>query len=199
MIFNDKICGMNDAENFSNLTKRNEKCYRELHALNKKPKNIQMKKLLAVTLFIICAKFSMAQTEQSSLYRRAIGIKFPGGFSVTYKQFVTQTNNIEAQATAWNKGFRLSGLYEFNFYSFNTVEGLAWFVGPGVHLGFWKDQYSKDYNSKADFGIDGIIGLDYKFKDLPINVSLDWQPSVTLVGSAGFVPAYGGLGIRYTF
>jgi hypothetical protein len=78
----------------------------------------------------------------------------------------------------------MSGLYEFNFYSFNNVEGLAWFVGPGVHLGFWKDQYQKDYNSKADFGIDGIIGLDYKFRGVPINVSLDWEPSITLVGTA---------------
>jgi hypothetical protein len=167
-----------------------------MHDINK---FCSMKKLFAATLLIICAKFSFAQTEQPSTYRRAIGIKFPGGFSVTYKKFVTQSNNIEAQVTAWNKGFRMSGLYEFNFYSFNNVEGLAWFAGPGVHLGFWKDQYQKDYDSKADFGIDGIIGLDYKFKTVPVNVSLDWQPSITLVGTAGFTPSYGGIGVRYTF
>ena len=159
----------------------------------------KMKKIFAIALFIICAKFSFAQTEPSSTYRQAIGIKFPGGFSVTYKKFVTQSNNLEAQVTAWNKGFRMSGLYEFNFYSFNNVEGLAWFVGSGVHLGFWKDQYQKDYNSKADFGIDGIIGLDYKFRGVPINVSLDWEPSITLVGTAGFTPSYGGFAVRYTF
>lgn len=158
-----------------------------------------MKKFFIATLLLICAKISIAQTTQSSTYNRAIGIKFPGGFSVTYKKFVTQTNNLEAQVTAWNKGFRMSGLYEFNFYSFNTIDGLAWFAGPGVHLGFWKEQYSKDYNSKADFGVDGIIGLDYKFKDIPVNVSLDWEPSVTLVGSAGFTPSYGGFAVRYTF
>ena len=156
-----------------------------------------MKKILIVTLLISCTKLSFAQTN--SMYHQAIGIKVPGGFSVTYKKFLTQTHNIEAQATIWNKGFRLSGLYEFNFYSFDKVEGLAWFVGPGAHIGFWKQTYQKDYNSKADFGIDGIIGLDYKFKDVPVNVSLDWQPSVTLVGSAGFTPAYGGIAVRYTF
>jgi len=49
----------------------------------------KMKKIFAIALFIICAKFSFAQTEPSSTYRQAIGIKFPGGFSVTYKKFVT--------------------------------------------------------------------------------------------------------------
>lgn len=136
---------------------------------------------------------------QENTYNRALGVKFPGGFSVTYKKFVTNTNNIEAQVTLWNKGYRMSGLYEFNFYSFNTVEGLSWFVGPGVHLGFWKDTLQKTYNSKVDFGVDGIIGLDYKIKNLPINLSLDWEPSVTLIGSAGFTPSYGGIGVRYTF
>src|SRR5581483_4294134 len=93
----------------------------------------KMKKLFAVALFILCVKFSFAQTDQSSTYHQALGIKFPVGFSVTYKKFVTQSNNLEGQVTTGNKGFRVSGLYEFNFYSFNNVEGLAWFVGPGVH------------------------------------------------------------------
>ena len=153
-----------------------------------------MKKIVAVILLIISVKFSFAQT-----YHQAIGIKLPGGFSVTYKKFLSENNNIEAQATLWHKGFRLSGLYEFNFYAFDKVEELSLFVGPGAHLGFWKDQYEKDYDSKADFGIDGIIGLDYKFKEAPVNISLDWQPSVTLAGSAGFSPAYGGIAVRYTF
>ena len=158
-------------------------------------KIISMKKSTCLILLVFVTTFSFAQTS----YRHALGLKFPGGFSVTYKTFITGTRNIEAQATVWNEGYRVSGLYEFNFYTFNNVEGLAWFVGPGVHLGFWKTAYQKTYNSTADLGIDGIIGIDYKFKSVPINVSVDWQPSVTLIGNAGFTPAYGGLAVRYTF
>ena len=153
-----------------------------------------MKKIIIVTLFTAVTAFGFSQ----STYKQAMGIKLPGGYSITYKKFLTQNNNIEAQATVWNKGFRVSGLYEFNFYNLN-VDGLAWFAGPGVHVGFWKNAYQKDYNSKADLGIDGILGLDYKFANIPINVSVDWQPSVTLAGSAGFTPAYGGVAVRYTF
>lgn len=154
-----------------------------------------MKKIFFFFLFCFIASISFSQNT----YKHALGLKFPGGFSATYKVFVTNTNNIEAQATVWNKGFRLSGMYEFNFYSFPTVENLSWFVGPGAHIGFWKSQYKADYNSNADLGIDGIIGLDYKFPKIPINVSADWQPSVTLAGNAGFTPAYGGFAVRYTF
>jgi hypothetical protein len=154
-----------------------------------------MRKFLLL-LIILC---STTIVNAQSTYNRAIGVKAPGGFSITYKQFLTDNNNAEAQLTLWNKGFRTSALYEFNFYSFKSVEGLSWFVGPGVHVGFWKDTYAKDYNSNVDFGIDGIIGFDYKFKDIPINASIDWQPSVTLVGTTGFSPSYGGLAVRYTF
>lgn len=155
-----------------------------------------MKKIISLLLLSFLAVVSLnAQTN----YSRAVGIKAGGGFSFTYKQFVTENNNLEAQATLWNKGFRVSGLYEFNFYRFEQAPGLALFAGPGVHIGFWKDEFQKDYNSKAEFGIDGIIGLDYKFSNVPVNISLDWQPAVTLVGSAGFSPSFGGIGIRYTF
>ena len=153
-----------------------------------------MKKIL---ILISCVSITMVSKAQSD-YTQAMGLKFPGGFAISYKKFVTGTANIEAEAMLWDKGFRAVGLYEFNF-PIESVEGLHWFVGPGAHLGFWKANYSKDYNSSIDLGIDGIIGLDYKFKDFPINISLDWQPSIVVVGNSGFSPSYGGIGIRYTF
>lgn len=152
-----------------------------------------MRTLLILAITLCSTTFIHAQ----STYNRAIGIKAPGGFSITYKQFLTDKNNVEAQLTMWNKGYKTSALYEFNFYSFPSVENLSWFVGPGVHVGFWKAAYKKDHRS-VDFGVDGIIGFDYKFKDVPINVSVDWQPSVTLIGPTNF-PSLGGIAVRYTF
>jgi len=159
------------------------------------------KTAIAVIAFFCCVQIhaQSVDIQQGTSYKQALGLKFPLGFSVTYKKFVTNNNNIEGQLTYWKKGFRIAGLYEFNFFTFPSVPNLSWFVGPGAHVGFWKDQYQKTYNSKADLGIDGIIGLDYKFENIPINVSVDWQPAVTLVGTAGVTPSFGGLAIRYTF
>ena len=38
-----------------------------------------------------------------------------------------------------------------------------------------------DENSTIAIGVDGVLGLDYKISGAPINVSLDWQPSSTLL------------------
>ena len=48
-------------------------------------------------------------------------------------------------------------------------------------------------------GVDGVLGLDYKFNGAPINMSLDWQPSFEFGTNRGFYGNWGGLGIRYTF
>ncbi len=144
-------------------------------------------------LFVLLLTTIIITVHAQAPYDRALGLKFPGGFSLTY------TRNLEGQFTLWHKGFRAAGLYEFNFYTFDKVPELSWFVGPGAHVGFWKSEFKKTYGSQIDLGIDGIIGLDYKIKNAPINVSVDWEPAVTLIGSAGFTPAFGGFAIRYTF
>jgi len=161
-----------------------------------------MKKTIIAVFTMLCCLQLQAQSVEvtpGSSYKQALGIKFPLGVSVTYKKFVTNNNSFEGVATFWKKGFRAAGFYEFNFYSFEDVPNLSWFVGPGVHAGAWREKYSKIFDNKLDIGIDGIIGFDYKFDNVPINVSVDWQPAVTVVGSAGFTPSYGGIGVRYTF
>lgn len=90
-------------------------------------------------------------------------------------------------------------MYEFNF-DIQGIDGLRWYVGPGAHIGFWNHDYKEKKNiNSAGFGIDGVLGLDYKLANYPVNISVDWQPAVDLIGSSGFTPAYGGIGIRYTF
>lgn len=161
------------------------------------PNNFSMKKFLSAVIMFFLVYSVSAQGGQT--YNRAIGIKFPAGFAITYKQFVTDKNNVEGEAMFWSNGFRAVGLYEFNF-DIPGIDGLRWYVGPGAHVGFWNHNYKEEKHvSSAGIGIDGVLGLDYKFADYPINISLDWQPAVDIVGSSGFTPAYGGIGIRYTF
>ncbi len=166
-------------------------------------KPLFMKTLFAAVIVLLCVSRTSAQsaneTYSTSTYDRAIGIKFPGGFAVSYKQFLKDYQNVEAEAMFWNQGFWVVGLYEFN-WNIPDIEGLRWYAGGGAHLGFWNNNYSKRSNtSSAGFGLDGVIGLDYKINTLPINVSLDWQPAVDLIGSTGYNAAYGGIGVRYTF
>jgi hypothetical protein len=152
---------------------------------------------LIFSLFALLFAFASNAQNNSSTYKTAVGVKFYPG-AITVKHFVKETAALEGIAYFWNRGFRFTGLYELH-YDLLQVEGLKWYVGPGAHIGFY--DYHDDHNNHIDgtyIGIDGVLGLDYKFNGAPINISIDWQPSFEFGDNLGF-SHYGGLGIRYTF
>jgi hypothetical protein len=164
-----------------------------------------MKKIgiVALVAFVISCVSAQAQNETSS-YVTALGIKAWGdGAGITVKHFARPNRALEGIGYFSRGGARFTGLYEFHF-DFEGAPGLKWYVGPGVHLGVYNNRYYDnryyDGNGAGTFvGIDGVLGLDYKFTGAPINLSLDWQPSVELGPNRGFMGSWGGLGIRYTF
>ena len=88
----------------------------------------RMKKTLCL-LLVITTIFSLNSSAQSmgSSYQTAVGIKFwPGAISV--KHFISDNNALEGLANFWDRGFRLTGLYEIHG-DINDVEGLKWYVG----------------------------------------------------------------------
>ncbi len=162
-----------------------------------------MKKTItaAILLFLIMAQTALSQSKGSS-YKTALGVKFYPGGAITLKHFTKSNTAIEGLAYFWGDGFRLTGLYEFHG-NIEGAKGLKWYVGPGAHVGFWNNSYWKrrypGYRSETLFGIDGVLGLDYKFKGAPINMSVDWQPSFEFGDYGGFNGNWGGFAIRYTF
>jgi hypothetical protein len=155
-----------------------------------------MKKATLLTLFILSLHFVQAQSSSanSSSYTTALGVKVWDGAGITLKHFISDKNAIEAIGYFYKHGFRLTGLYEIHG-PIPGAAGLKWYLGPGAHIGFYKAGYYKD--NDLVIGIDGVLGLDYKFNGAPINMSLDWQPAFEF--TEGFVGSWGGLGIRYTF
>lgn len=159
-----------------------------------------MKKLLILILVFSTTVLSASAQSMGSSYTTAIGVKiYPGALSV--KHFTSNNTAIEGLGYFWQYGFRLTGLYEIHG-DINGAPGLKWYVGPGAHIGTWNDSWKKAYPSRESvmqLGIDGVLGLDYKFNGAPINISFDWQPSFNFVGYSYFEGGWGGLGIRYTF
>lgn len=149
--------------------------------------------LLSSLFFLFVATAAQAQSNVGSHdYRTAVGVKFyPGG--ITLKHFLNDKNALEGIAYFWNRGTRITGLYEIHG-DINGADGLKWYIGPGAHLGFYSNKY---YAGGTYIGIDGVLGLDYKIKDAPINLSVDWQPSFEFGDGAGFSGNWGGISIRY--
>jgi hypothetical protein len=162
--------------------------------------NLMMKKYLLIVIVIVFGMISKTNAQAlGSDYKTAIGVKiYPGAISI--KHFISSNVALEGLASFWRYGFRFTGLYEYHG-EINDAPGLQWYIGPGAHIGFFNDRWSRRYidqSNTVDFGIDGVLGLDYKIKGAPINVSLDWQPSFTIVTDPTF-RSWGGLGVRFAF
>lgn len=155
--------------------------------------------LLSVVSLLFCVLAASAQKRSSSYhsqsYTTALGVKFYPG-SISLKHFVNGTNALEGLGYFWDKGFRITGLYEIHG-DINGAPGLKWYIGPGAHLGF----YNTKWGGGTSVGIDGVLGLDYKINAAPIDLSLDWQPSFEFGDryGHGFSGNWGGFAIRYTF
>jgi hypothetical protein len=167
--------------------------------------------LLATVILLLAITNVTAQKSSSfysSSYTTALGVKvYPasGGAAITLKYFIKKSAALEALGYAWERGGRLTGLYEFHWDIPGVPGGLKWYVGPGAHIGVYNDRY---YNYIRDsrgsymaVGIDGVIGLDYKFNNIPLNLSADWQPSFDFGNERynGFGGDFGGIAARYTF
>jgi hypothetical protein len=133
-------------------------------------------------------------------YKKAIGVKmYPS--AISYKVFVKSNNAFEYLGYLSLDGFRATALYE-KYMPIDGNENLTWYVGYGAHLGLWSEEWKKNnpnHNAGIALGVDGILGLDYKVKNAPLNLSVDWQPSFNFVGASYFESGWAGLGVRYTF
>ncbi|MDB5200148.1 MAG: hypothetical protein JWO92_2111 [Chitinophagaceae bacterium] len=152
-----------------------------------------MKTMLVLFFAIFLTVTSVNAQTTGSDYKTALGIKFYPT-AVTLKHFISGKNALEGLGYFFNYGARITGLYEIHG-NINNAGGLKWYVGPGAHIGF----YNTKYGGGTSIGVDGVLGLDYKINSAPINLSLDWQPSIEFGNgfNNGFSGNWGGIAIRY--
>jgi len=156
-----------------------------------------MKKIL-ISLFLFTAILAVSNAQD---YNTGIGIR--GGLynGITFKHFIGQKAALEGILDTKDKGFMITGLYELHANAFNT-DRLNWYYGIGGHVGFWDGanvSWADDNDSYTVIGVDGILGLEYNFNEIPINISIDWKPAFNLAGYSGFWGDGAGLSIRYIF
>ncbi len=156
-------------------------------------------KILIAALFMLSCILNAQGQAMGPDYQTAIGFKFSPS-AVTFKHFVGDNRAVEVLGYFWKDGVRLTGLYEWHG-DFNTAAGLKWYAGGGAHIDFWNSSYRNSRNNTASAapGIDGVIGLDYKFNGAPINLSLDWQPSFTFARDDNFASHWFGIALRFAF
>jgi hypothetical protein len=154
-----------------------------------------MKKLLCIAILF----FLLTVAVNAQDYRTSLGIRAGIPYGLTVKHFLSETNAVEGiLASRWG-GFSITGLYENEHWT-GEYPGFNWFWGVGAHIGFWDNNpYFNSTNTGAVIGVDGILGVEYTFDEIPLNLSLDLLPSVNLIGSSSWNGINGALSVRYVF
>jgi hypothetical protein len=160
-----------------------------------------MKKRIIVPLMLAALMFAGAVSAQS--YKTGLGVRLSSSQamvnnSITIKHFFNERSAIEG-LLSFGDPLAIGALYEVH-RPFST-EGLQWFYGGGGYLGFvksWNPNKQKN-ETDANIGAMGVVGLDYKFMNIPLNLSLDWKPELNLVSDIHFEPAAIGFSARFTF
>ena len=151
-------------------------------------------------------------THAQDISKNALGIRIGDndgfGGEVSYQRGLSKNNRLEFDLGWRNSNYvdaiKLVGLYQ---WVWNIDGGFNWYAGVGAGLGSWS--YDGPNNPDNDGGFfllaAGDIGIEYNFKEVPIQLSLDFRPEFYLNNSGdnkfrddNFGPDV-ALGIRYKF
>ncbi|MGX5820582.1 hypothetical protein ACWKWU_20460 [Chitinophaga lutea] len=145
-------------------------------------------------------------------YHTALGVRVnPWLVGFTAKHFLQGPHAIEGIVSHYFpngddfSNVTLTGLYEYHWNVFGHSEWNM-YAGGGAHLGFWNNRWydndgRRQRDTKAVAGLDGIFGVEYTFKNIPLNLSADLKPFFNFNdGYNDFIgEQMGGFSVRYTF
>jgi hypothetical protein len=156
-------------------------------------------KSLIIAFVLITTNYANAQSYSTALgvkglrsYYSDIGFNVKHDFGGIYGDFTIGGNK--------------------NYFTLNAIaekqnelsEGFEWYYGVGGYVNSWRDGYyiydnHKDVyylNDRWGIGALAVIGIEYTFNKLPINIGIDFGPTMNLIPYYNFY--FGGSGfIRY--
>jgi hypothetical protein len=161
-----------------------------------------MKKVFTILCLAFIATLAIHSSSKAQGYDNAIGGRFGAANGITFKTTLGDNKMIDLIANYRSnnnyKYFRITGLYEV-YLPIPEAKGLNWYYGGGASIGSVKYEYGPYNSSDLYLSLDGVLGLDYKFADAPINLSLDWKPAIQLAPDTDFDASGLGLSLRFTF
>jgi hypothetical protein len=165
--------------------------------------------------FTILILFVITYTAANGQYNnKQAGLRtgYRGGF---FYQVTTEEGNAEIGYQAMlgfnNNGIQLTGLkiiYETPLTDISPDLYFAWGYGGHVgfvytdHIGFLGERYSFRRDRFCPLlGADGWLSAEYRFHDIPLNISLNINPFVelTIPSFVKVMPADIGISIAYVF
>lgn len=166
-----------------------------------------MKKSLILTtiLALVCVGSAIAQP-------RAIGVNIGSGIGISYQHSFGETNMLDVAANVpiLFQGLGIGGVVTYDWINpFGTAVTWThqgqwnWYLGVGAAGGMY-GLFSTEAANVWHVGVAGHVGIEYQFW-FPLQLSLDWRPTIGIAGDNGIDFNTNGLydgitlGVRYLF
>jgi hypothetical protein len=138
----------------------------------------------------------LASTSFSQNYKMAIGFKggYPGYGTLNAKKSISKSDYLEASIGGFGRNSYSTGFHVvFDYERMQALEeGFSFYYGGGIFLGMSSIQNS----TYLHLAPKALLGLEYNFEDLPLNISIDTGPYLFVSPKIGFIWG-GGLALRY--
>lgn len=135
-----------------------------------------MKKII-LTLALVLSMFGAVNAQVEG---KAIGLRFGGVGELSYQHPLGDTHRAELDLGfgAWR--FGVTGIYHWVWDLSTVADGLNWYAGPGAAVGL---TYGSGWlgGNGVYVGIAGQVGIEYNFDTLPLQLSLDYRPTIFVV------------------
>ncbi len=146
-------------------------------------------KIIRIALAVLFVSFlSTAVTNAQE-----VGIRFGNALGNTSSVAIDgvfalgKFSRIHADVSFGN-GVALEALWDF-LYRPIPNSPINWYVGVGPSLYL---------SSPFALGAAGEIGLEYRFKDIPLAIGADYRPTFVIIETTAFVNSF-GFNVRYVF
>jgi hypothetical protein len=154
-----------------------------------------MKKVFIVFAFVI-----MACSVDAQIFRTAVGVRGGVTQGFTLKHFVTNNTGFDFILGSHYRGASFIALYQIHNHNVFDVPNLSFFYGFGGHIGHYNHQYAPwgFTENTSVIGADLVIGIEYTFDEIPVNIGLDIKPALNIIPEVRYWQG-GALYIRYVF
>lgn len=139
-------------------------------------------KLLYGTILVLVISIGVSAQN----YTRDAGIQLGNGVSCSFRQFYKEDLAMEIYGGYQERGLRIGAVREYFKPSLTRYsENIRMYFGYGVHTGFtvtnehkvFNRVYKYDWIFSPVFGVDGIVGVEYRSPELPFLFAAQALPS----------------------
>lgn len=152
-----------------------------------------MKRAILTILILLVVTSLMAQR-----FEKSVGVRVGQTNAIFFDVQNKDLSSYRFMLSWREEGTQFTAMKYYHLYKLdNFPDYISVYYGYGVHAGFTKwDQYYRntehgyywDEASAPVFGLDGLIGLSYDFKRVPMSITCELKPFFDFWGKKIFSP-----------